>query len=151
MSDAGHCNESNGWLAIFTAGILGFEVVTDIPWTGVAIFATNGCAAVSGVPPAALVSPEVSMALKLAMIFKAGTFVVSPSFFHLREAWCEFWLSLLLTAGGAAESVHGNGLHEDEPAALLRNADNSVPLTVASSVFCFASAAAFSVATRACL
>ena len=84
--DAERGTGSNGCLATLVAGTLGFAVSTDIPWTGVAIFATNGSAAVSGEPPAVLVSPEVSMALKLAMIFKAGTFVVSPSFFHLREA-----------------------------------------------------------------
>ena len=66
------------------AGVLGFAVSTDIPWTGVAMLATNGTAAAAVVavvaaavaaalrlPPVVLPSPVVSMALRLATTFRA--------------------------------------------------------------------------------
>ena len=76
---------SNGCLATLVAGAFGFAVSTDIPWTGVAMLATNGAAAAAAVegvaaaadaavvwvPPVFLPSPVVSMALRLATTFRA--------------------------------------------------------------------------------
>ena len=77
---------SNGFFATLTAGTLGVAEATDIPWSGVAMLATNGTAAESDLPPAVLTSPVVSMAFRFATTFRADVLVVSPYLLHLREA-----------------------------------------------------------------